>query len=170
MGKPRGRPFPAGNTASRGRPPGSRNKTTQAAQALFSENSEAICKKCLVLAMQADSTALRLCMERILPASKSSPVHFKMPKIRGLADLAKASQAILQAIANGELTIDEGQSMMALLERYRTIGETAELVPRLELLEEQYKSRNPRPDGGGRGRGRNLHSIGSEPDPDAEAA
>jgi hypothetical protein len=143
MAKARGRPFPPGNTASSGRPPGSRNQATQAAQGLFSENSEAVSKKCLVLAMQGNSTALRLCMERVLPACKSMPSQFKLPKVRGLADLPKAAEAILQAVANGELTPDQGERMMALLERYRAIRETAELVPRVETLERQNKIRKP---------------------------
>ena len=142
MAKARGRPFPPGNTASSGRPLGSSNKATQAAQGLFSQHSEAVSKKCLVLAMRGDSTALRLSMERVLPARKSMPLQFKLPKVRSVADLPKAADAILQAVAKSELTPDEGERMMALLERYRAIGETADLVPRVEKLEDQQQSRN----------------------------
>jgi hypothetical protein len=73
MAKARGRPFPPGNAAGSGRPTGSRNKTTQATQGLFSEY-EPVTKKCVALAMQGDSTAIRLAMERILPARKSAPL------------------------------------------------------------------------------------------------
>jgi hypothetical protein len=147
MAKARGRPFPSGNIAGSGRPTGSRNKATQAAQGLFSEHSEAVTKKCLVLAMQGDSTALRLGMERILPVRKSAPLQFKLPKMRSLADLPKAAHAILAAIAKGQLTPEEGERVMALLERYRDIVVTAEILPRVEVLEQQ--SQQQRNDGKG---------------------
>ena len=137
MAKARGRPFSPGNAAGRGRPTGSRNKTTQAAQGLFSEYSELVTKKCVALAMQGDSTGMRLAMERILPGRKSAPLYFKLPKMKSLSDTPKGAQAILTAIAKGRLTPDEGEHVMALLERYVKILEAAEIAPRLEVLEQQ---------------------------------
>ena len=143
MAKPRGRPFPPGNKAGTGRPPGSRNKATKAAQGLFAEFSEPVSKKCLSMALQGDSTALRLCMERILPAHKSIPLQFKMPKVQSLRDLPAAANALLQAIAKGNLTPNEGERMVGLLEKYRQMLVTADLVPRVETLEEQNRNADP---------------------------
>ena len=100
----------------------------------------AVSKKCLLLAMNGDSTALRLCMDRVLPARKSQPLQFKLPKVRNAAELPQAAQAILQAVAKGQLSPDEGQGMMALLEIYRATLVTAEIVQRLEILEKQHNS------------------------------
>jgi uncharacterized repeat protein (TIGR03803 family) len=94
MAKARGRPFPTGNAAGSGRPTGSRNKTTQAAQGLLSEYAEPVTKKCLTMAMHGDSAAMRLVMERILPARRSAPLQFKLPKMK-LSDIPKGAQAIL---------------------------------------------------------------------------
>ena len=139
MAKSRGRPFPPGNTASQGRPPESRNKATRAVQELFSQNGVAVSKKCLLMAMNGDSTALRLCMERVLPARKSLPLQFKLPKMQSAAELPQAAQAILQAVAKGQLSPDEGAAVMALLETYRETLVTAEIAQRVEILEKDNR-------------------------------
>jgi len=139
MAKARGRPFPTGNAAGSGRPTGSRNKTTQAAQGLLSEYAEPVTKKCLTMAMHGDSTAMRLVMERILPARRSAPLQFKLPKMESLSDIPKGAQAILTAVAKGRLTMDEGDRLMALLERYGRVLETIVILPRLEAVEQHQK-------------------------------
>src|SRR6202171_5505662 len=112
MSKPRGRPFEPGNKAGRGRPPGSRNKFTAAAKELFGENGADVIRKCLRMAKQGDPTALRLCIERLLPARKSPPVRFKLPKIGGIADLAGGMSSVMQQIAKGRITPGEGEQIL----------------------------------------------------------
>jgi len=51
-----------------------------------------------------DTTALRLCMERILPTRKDRPVSFDMPRIETVADSVKAAAAIASAVADSNLT------------------------------------------------------------------
>jgi len=53
MNKPRGKPFPPGNAFGRGRPKGSRNKTTPAAQNLLEQHYEALMAKQLKAAHDA---------------------------------------------------------------------------------------------------------------------
>ena len=48
-----------------GRPPGSRNKTTRAIDALFDGEAEALTRKAIELAKAGDLVALRLCLDRI---------------------------------------------------------------------------------------------------------
>src|SRR6476661_8332829 len=50
IGKPRGKPFEAGNTVGKGRPKGSLNKTTVALRELFSRDAVAIGEKVLTMA------------------------------------------------------------------------------------------------------------------------
>ena len=133
MAQPRGRPFQPGNTAGRGRPAGSRNKVRLAAQELLSEYSEPIVKKWFAMVGQGNSTALRLAIERILPTRKT--VHFRLPKIQSLADLRAAGQAVLQALAKGQLTAEEGDAILKMLNSYRELLESTDLEPRLQALE-----------------------------------
>ena len=111
-----GRPWPkrtSGNPA--GRPKGSRNKATLAAQELLDGEAEALTRKCVELALAGDITALRLCLDRILPPRKDRPVRFEVPgPIRSPRDLAAALDKLIEAVAAGEITPSEGQAIASL--------------------------------------------------------
>src|SRR5260370_1226397 len=116
MSQPRGRPFAPGNKLGRGRPPGSRNKATLALQEMLGQHGEALLKKCVVMAMHGDTTALRLCMERLLPPRKQTPVQFKLPPITTVAELAQAQITMLETLSRGQLTPAEEETISNLLE------------------------------------------------------
>src|SRR5690348_14063439 len=87
----------SGNPA--GRPPGSRNRATVAAEALLEGEAQALTRKAIELALEGDTTALRLCLERIVPQRKSRTVAFDTPRIDRVEDLAGAIGSIFQAVA-----------------------------------------------------------------------
>ena len=64
--------FAAGNI---GRPKGMRNKATIAIESLLLGQAEALTQTAVTKALEGDSVALRLCMDRIAPAPKDQPVH-----------------------------------------------------------------------------------------------
>jgi hypothetical protein len=68
------------NQPSRRRP-GSRNKATLAAAALLAGESEALTRKAVELALAGDPTAIRLCIERLLPPCRERTVKFTLPPI-----------------------------------------------------------------------------------------
>src|SRR4051794_21617888 len=78
----------SGNPA--GRPPGVRNRATQAAEALLEGEAEALTRRAIELALEGDTTALKLCLERIVPRRKSRAVGFDLPRIDRVEDLGKA--------------------------------------------------------------------------------
>ena len=70
-GKQRGKPFAKGHSGNpKGRPAGALNRTTRAAQSLLDGEAEAITRTAIDKAKQGDGLALRLCLERLLPACK----------------------------------------------------------------------------------------------------
>ena len=85
--------------------------------------------------MTGDVTALRLCLERIAPARKDAPVTFPLPAMQSAGDAARAAGAVLEAVADGELTPTEGAHVMGLVEAYRRTLEASELEVRLAALE-----------------------------------
>ena len=90
-GRARGRPFEKGRSGNpAGRRTGSCNKTTEAAAALLAGESEALTRKAVELALVGDPTAMRLCLERILPACRERTVNFALPPIESAADIAAA--------------------------------------------------------------------------------
>jgi hypothetical protein len=133
----RGRPFEPGNKFGRGRPAGSRNKSTMALQSMLDQHGETILKKAALMAIQGDPTALRLCVERLLPARRNSPVRFKLPPINSAADVARALTKVLQGVANGKLAPAEGEKITAMLETVQRIIESVDYGKRIEALESQ---------------------------------
>ncbi len=124
--------FTAGNP---GRPPGARHKATRAALALLDGEAEALTRQAVTLALEGDTTALRLCLERIAPPKRDAPVTFDLPPMQTAADAAKAAGAVLDAVALGDLTPTEGAHIMSLVETYRRTLETTELEARVAALE-----------------------------------
>ncbi|SEK80874.1 hypothetical protein SAMN05443999_102309 [Roseovarius azorensis] len=118
-----------------GKPKGTRHKATQAALALLDGEAESLTRKAVELALGGDGAALRLCLERIAPSRRDAPVQFDLPKMQSAADAAKAAGAVLVAVADGDLTPQEGAHIMALVETYRRTLETTELEARLAALE-----------------------------------
>ena len=118
-----------------GKPKGARHKATQAALALLDGEAEALTRQAVTMALGGDTTALRLCLERIAPPRKDAPVTFDLPKMQSAADAAKAAGAVLDAVACGDLTPIEGAHIMALVEGYRRTLETTELEARVVALE-----------------------------------
>lgn len=118
-----------------GKPRGARHKATQAALALLDGEAGALTRKAVEMALAGDTTALRLCLERIAPPRRDAPVQFTLPKMETARDAARAAGAVLEAVAAGELTPSEGAHLMALVETYRRTLETTELEARVAALE-----------------------------------
>lgn len=122
-----------------GRPKGARNKTTLQVEALLEGKAEALTQAAINKALEGDTVALRLCMDRIAPARKDAPVSFGLPPMANAADAAQAAQAVLAAVAGGEVTPSEGAAVMGLIETYRKTLETTELESRIAALEGNAK-------------------------------
>jgi hypothetical protein len=123
-------------TGNPGKPKGTRHKATQAALALLDGEAEALTRQAVTMALGGDTTALRLCLERIAPPRRDAPVTFDLPPMETARDAAKAAGAVLGAVADGDLTPTEGAHIMALVETYRRTLETSDLEARLRYMEE----------------------------------
>jgi hypothetical protein len=133
QGKKRFAPGASGNPG--GRPKGSRNKATLALEALLDGQAEALTQKAVELALSGDITALRLCLDRILPARRDRPVSFEMVPINTAGDAKVASAALLKAVAAGILTPSEASEIGKLVEGYVKSIEITEVLTRLDNLE-----------------------------------
>src|SRR5215211_737744 len=102
-------PGQSGNPS--GRPPGSRNKTTLALDALLDGEAEALTRKAIELAKAGDMVALRLCLDRICPPRKDRPVRFDLPTLKTAADAVEAASAIIGAVSHGDLTPSEAAEL-----------------------------------------------------------
>lgn len=124
--------FARGNA---GRPKGARNKKTVAIAALLEGQSEELTQTAISKALEGDSTALRLCLDRIAPAPKDVAVSFAMPRMNNALDAAKAAGSVLNAVSDGELTPIEATRVMSLIDSYRRVLELTDIEHRLQALE-----------------------------------
>ncbi len=130
--KPRGRPFEPGNP---GRPRGARHRVTLAIEALLEGQHEALTQRAIDKALEGDTVALRLCLDRIAPPRRDATVTIALPEVKSAEDAVTASASVLAAVAAGEVTPDEAGRVMALLTAHKLIVEAGDLERRITALE-----------------------------------
>ena len=121
-----------------GRPKGSRNKATIAIEGLLEGQAEALTQTAISKALEGDSIALRLCMDRIAPPMKDRPVVFSLPRMHGAMDASEAAGSVLSAVSEGTLTPIEGTRVMGLIDSYRRTLELTDIEYRLKALESDH--------------------------------
>ena len=122
-----------------GKPKGARHRATQSVLEMLDGEAKILTRKAVDMAIAGDTTALRLCLERIAPPRRDAPVTFLLPPMQSARDAAGAAAAVLGAVADGDLTPTEGAHVMALVETYRRTLETTELESRVAALEGNNK-------------------------------
>lgn len=130
--KTRGKPFETGNP---GRPRGARHRVTLAIEALLEGQHEALTQKAVEKALEGDTVALRLCLDRIAPPRRDATITIALPEVKSAEDAVAASAAVLAAVAAGEVTPDEAGRVMALLTAHKAIVEAGDLERRITALE-----------------------------------
>ena len=123
-----------------GRPKGSRNKTTIAIENLLEGQAEALTQTAISKALEVDSIALRLCMDRIAPPMKDKPVVFPLPRMHGAVDASEAAGSVLRAVSDGELTPIEATRVMGLIENFRRTLELTDIENRMKALEHEFST------------------------------
>ena len=123
----------------KGKPKGSLNKVTLAIQSLLDGEGEALTRKAIELAKDGDMPALKLCLDRICPPRKSRPINIDLPDVSTGEGVSAAQAVVVQVVADGEITPDEGQVLSSILEARRKSIETADIELRLDKLEKLEK-------------------------------
>ena len=123
----------SGNPA--GRPRGARNRTTILLQKLLEDDGEALARKAIDLAKGGDLAALRMCMDRLVPARKHEPIAVDLPRLDTAADTVTAASTIVAAVAAGELAPSEAADIAKVVDIYVRALATQEFEERLAKLE-----------------------------------
>jgi hypothetical protein len=119
-----------------GRPLGSRHRATLLAESLLDGQSEELIQKTIELALGGDTTALRICMDRIIAPRRDRPLNFQLPAVSNAQDAVAAIAAITDGVASGDLTPAEAAEFAKVIDIYRATIETAEFERRLCALEQ----------------------------------
>jgi Family of unknown function (DUF5681) len=114
-------PGQSGNPA--GRPPGSLNKKTLAAQALLDERTEEMVTNLMDRSKNGEPAAMRLVIDRLLPTGRNRPVAIDLPVIKTPEDAELALTVVTDELAAGKLTIAEASALVALIDRMLRLAE-----------------------------------------------
>jgi hypothetical protein len=125
-----------------GRPKGILDKRT-ALSVLLKPHAEALIDKAIEMALAGDMTALKLCLERLIPKARDEAVKFDIHANLTKTDaLLHVGEQILRTVAEGNLTPEQGRSLASLLDMQRKTIETTELAARLQAIEASLKQRS----------------------------
>jgi len=149
---PAPQPLPEGRDAkgrfapgNPGKQPGTRHRVTIAMESLMEGQWEGLTKTAVALALRGDTTALRLCLDRIAPVRRGGHIEIPdFPKIESPADVPKAHAAILSAVAAGQLSADEAKPLSDLLAAYITafdVVDTAAEVTEIKRMQQEAMQR-----------------------------
>lgn len=120
----------SGNPA--GKPRGARDKRT-ALRELLQPHAAGLVKKAVELALAGDTTALRICIDRCIPAIKAKDEPVELPALNG--SLAEQGDAVMRAMAAGTITPDQANAVMQVISAQARIIEVDELEKRIAALE-----------------------------------
>jgi hypothetical protein len=120
MARKRGRPFAKGVSGNpKGRPPGSRNRSTLLVQAILEHGAEALGKKAVELALEGDKAMLQFCLSRVVPPCRDAAITVDLPALNSPARCREAAGKIIRSAANGEMTPSAAAIMIELIDAQR---------------------------------------------------
>ena len=112
-------------------------------RSMLDQQANAIIEKLIERALAGDLTALRLCVERIIPRTKpDSGINFDLPegRIDSGSSMLQIANSITQAVAKGEMTIDEAEKFTDFLKHQRWQLDQAES----KIQDEEWKKQRAR--------------------------
>ena len=107
-------PDQSGNPA--GRAAGSRNKKTLAAEAALFDHAQELVDDLVARARRGEPAAMRLAMERILPAGRGRPLPIELPAVRSTEDALAAADVIMDALKAGAISAREAVDLLRVVE------------------------------------------------------
>ncbi len=125
----------------KGRPP-----DVSVLRALLEPHAPALVNKAVELALGGDASALRLCLDRLIPPIKAKDEAVSLGNLSD--DLAKGGRTVLQAASTGRITPCESSMLMQGLSAQARIVEIAELEQRITALEANFSHEHREPHSG----------------------
>jgi hypothetical protein len=128
----------SGNPA--GKPKGARNKHAMLIDNMLESDTEELTRKVIEMAKGGDMTAMRICMDRLLPPLKStSPkIHLDIDPPTNMTDLVKA---FLAATVEGQLAPDLCAQLVQATAGAMKVEEQELIKQRLDAIETAMKGR-----------------------------
>lgn len=136
------KPGQSGNPG--GRPKGKPDRRTALLQGLEDDLPELL-NALKAAALAGDTQALRILLDRVLPVRKATTEPVELPELAEAGTLPEKVEAVLSAIAAGQLPPDVGALLVNAIGTAARVEEVAELRERLEALERALRARQKNP-------------------------
>jgi hypothetical protein len=117
-----------------GRPIGSSDKRTRFRH-LLELHAEELISVLVNQAKNGDPTALKLCIDRLIPRVKNDTVDIVFPKDLSSHSILQVSEQILRGLENKSITPEEGKTLFEIIKSYCNTAVLADLNRRFELIE-----------------------------------
>lgn len=123
----------SGNPA--GRPKGIQDKRVEM-RALLEPYAPSLIEKAVQLALEGDTTALKLCVDKIVPSIKpiSESVLIEADK-----SLAVTGKSVVDAMTSGSISVTSGFNVLRSLQAQAKLEEMTIIEERLSALEKKAK-------------------------------
>ena len=142
LGKKQDTRFKPGQSGNpKGKPRGAKNHATKLAEKLIDGQCEALVQRAVEMALNGDIQALKLLIERLVPARKDRPVSLELPKVQSAQDVIKAMGLVIESVGRGEIEPEQAKTLSTILELNRRSIETVDIEERLLALEKKEKIR-----------------------------
>ncbi len=129
--------FKKGNSGNpSGRPRGVKDKRSEMRDLLRPHAAELI-QKAVDLAKDGDTTALRICIDRLIPPARESAIELSIPETSTISACLEAQATVVAAVSSGNLLPGEGQALSSLIEHQRRALETQQLEQRMKIIEDK---------------------------------
>jgi hypothetical protein len=104
-------------------------------EAIFAAEGESLVRTAIGMALSGDGGALRLSLDRLMPAAKERCIRIELPPVESVADVPRAIGVVVARVAAGELAPSEGTALCGMLSSMRSAFELVDLAARLEAIE-----------------------------------
>ncbi len=122
-------PGQSGNPA--GKRPGTKNRATSLAETLEEGEAEAMARLVVEKALAGDGVAARFCLGRLFPKPRGRAIRLALPKGARPGDVVAAFNAVMAAMAAGEITPEEALIVTRVLDGRRRALEAFALEKKL---------------------------------------
>lgn len=125
-----------------GRPKGALNKSTLACRELLGGEVEGVTRKLIESALEGNLPAIKLVLDRLAPPPRQANIEaVKLPKLRCSADLPIFFDRLNDLLEQGELSLDELNSYLAMADKFSKSYGLVQLEKQLDDIKLELKKR-----------------------------
>lgn len=126
-----------------GKPQGSKNNVTVAAENILEGEGEALTRKLIDLALEGNVACLRHAIDRIHPVKRSAPIRLEgMPEVFDIESAAMASGYLLQQVRDGVVSPIDAEVVSRLIDKFISATKWTDIEKELHELQARLEGKS----------------------------